>query len=39
MEGYRKDVAASLVLPGFWLEIGPMQAEGQLEWDLSCLDR
>lgn len=38
MEGYRKDVAPSLGLLGFWLEKVPMQAEGQLAWDLSCLD-
>lgn len=27
-----------LVLPRFWLEKAAPQAEGQLVWDLSCLD-
>lgn len=35
MEGHRKDVVPSLILPGFWLEKVPVQAEGQLEWDFN----
>lgn len=35
MEGDGKDVVPSLILPGFWLEKVPVQAEGQLEWDFN----
>lgn len=33
MEGDGEDVVPPLILPGFWLEKVPVQAEGQLEWD------
>lgn len=35
MEGDGKDVVPSLILAGFWLEKVPVQAEGQLDFNMK----
>lgn len=35
MEREREDGVPSLIVPGFWLEKVPVQAEGQLEKDFN----